>query len=485
MNVFSVVIIMLWHTGCFWRYVSRLLSIVVLGTVYSACALNAQWTITTIELIEYNFQRKTAFTTAKGTSENCPGIFVLITAQHHDKRTLTGLGDILPRALVTNEIMADAWEGARVFREHLLGRQFSGQSPGADGETVRALLAELSELAAKHPLKTSRPPAPHRQLRATLCGFDIGLLDLVGQIHNVPVCRILSENPRDVVEISATTFNADTPTERIKGALERLGEDSARAVRIKIGADDERDLEVIRQLARNFARASEPREIFVDVNQAWKTAERSIEMLEKIRLILLRENYRGRFICEQPTLETDWAALAAVNAKAAEWNRLGAPQFLIMADEILWDSSDVEHLLSHQAAGAVNIKIQKAGGLLESMNMARLLSEKAPHVEIYVGGLIMTDVGAYANLQLALALPRLDYLTGSVPRGGAFFVQPATNPLRYTKGRMLSVPSRPGLGTGLDRDAIATAIRRVCSGGEHSTDHSTNSQPYLSCKGSL
>lgn len=415
--------------------------------------VSADWEIMEVELLRYNIPRKTAFVTAKGSSDSCPGIFVLLHAEDTSGKRVSGLGDILPRGLVTNEIQRDAWVGALAMREALLGKKLADGTPAEGVAEIEKWMEELGGIASKQQLTTKYPPLPHRQLRATLCGFDIALLDLLGNIHGVSIADLLAEEPSAEITLSAATLGADIDAEELRRRLGTMPE-AYRAVRMKVGADDEADLVKLDILARALVAEGRGREIFVDVNQAWKDAGKSLEMLSKIREILREAEFKSRFICEQPTYQHDWPAMAEVTRETRAWNEEEPFQFVVMADESLWDSRDAAEMLDHDAADAVNIKIQKAGGLLESMRIARLLNERAPGVEVYVGGLIMTDIGAAANLQLCRALPRLDYVTGALPRGSAFPVQPATERLRYSSGRTLRTPTQPGLGTGLDVEAI-------------------------------
>ena len=178
--------------------------------------------------------------------------------------------------------------------------------------------------------------------------------------------------------------------------------------------------------------------------------------------MLKETGYQGRFICEQPTQEDDLEALAAVTRQTREWAKEDDFQILIMADESVWDLEDIKKLVALDAVDQINIKIQKAGGLTESLRMANYLYEHKPHWEVYVGGLLMTDIGAWANLQLGYDLPRLDYMTGAVPRR-ANAVNPAERRLLYKRGTRTLVPPREaGLGTSLNRETLAPYVVETC-----------------------
>jgi L-alanine-DL-glutamate epimerase-like enolase superfamily enzyme len=364
---------------------------------------------------------------------------------------------------VTNEIMKDAWAGAQEMRKALLNQRLeSPRTLENDVSTVRAWGGQLRQIANAQKLTTKKPPPPGRQLQATLCGFDEALVDLVAQIHGVPVYEVLGGAKRERVKISALTFNADETADTLADKVEDADESLA-AMRIKIGLDDAEDLKRIIAVARELKQNNRPdQQIWVDVNQAWKTSEKSLEMLAKIRDALKQEAFAATFICEQPTIETDLAVLAAVTKETRKWNASGLPfKIITVADEAVWTLDDAQKRVALDAADCVNIKIQKSGGLLPSMDIARYLHESSPNTQVYIGGVVCTDITSWANLQLCLALPRLDYATGCVPRR-AYPVNLASVPVKYEQGskdRTLKSPTAPGLGTGLDMSKLEKYIR--------------------------
>ncbi|CAN5824052.1 hypothetical protein BH09VER1_BH09VER1_41570 [soil metagenome] len=438
----------------FPRSITRMLVVLALLTAGEA---RADFTIGSIDLLQYKLQRKTAFVTSKGSSDACPGIFVVLKAADPDGRNLTAVGEILPRGLVTNETQADAWRGAQVFREKLLGKTLPGKSLADDTAAIRGWMKDLFAVAAEQKLETKTPPLAHRQLRSTLCGYDMALLDLVGQIHGVSIAKVLGEARKEVT-ISATTYGADIEEADLENKIDDTNA-AYKAVRLKIGLDDESDISKLHTVAQAMVAEGKGREIWVDVNQAWKTAEKSIAMLGRIRDMLKETGFKAHFICEQPTYELDIPALAAVTKEVRQWG--DSPKMVIMADEAMWDKRDAEEIVKLEAADAVNIKIVKAGGLLGSLEIGQYLAEHAPNMQVYVGGLIMTDISAAANLQLCLALPRLDYASGPLPRTTSYPVNPATVPLKYVSGRTLAEPAAPGLGTGLDVTAVQPFVSKT------------------------
>ncbi len=119
---------------------------------------SAAFTIQDITLLQFKLPKKTAFVTSKGTSDSCPGIFVVIRASD-GTRSITSVGEVLPRALVTNETSKDAWKGAQAFRAALLDRTLSGDSLAEDRSTVGKWMNDLFAIAAGQQLTTQSPPA--------------------------------------------------------------------------------------------------------------------------------------------------------------------------------------------------------------------------------------------------------------------------------------------------------------------------------------
>jgi L-alanine-DL-glutamate epimerase-like enolase superfamily enzyme len=419
-------------------------------------------TIESVRLIDYKIPRTKAFVTAKGQSDYCYGIYILIDAKDGAGKEFSALGDCLPRTKVTSESAADAWAGARSMAAELTGKQLTGKTPAEDLAQVRELLHGLDDIAEKQTLTWKKPPPRNKQLRATLCGFDEALLDLAGQSLGVPIYEILGGAKRKEVSVSAMTFNADTPTDELDAKVDDTAENFA-ALRLKVGLDDDEDIKKLELVAKELRAKNSPAIIWVDANQAWHDADGAISMLGKIRAALKAADFQTTFICEQPTLETDLASLAATTKKMHELNddKNSGEHFkiVIMADESMWTLDDAKEVVANNAADFVNIKIQKAGGLIASKDIGDYLAQAAPNMGVYVGGVVATDVTSWANLQLCYALPRLDYATGCIPRR-AYKVNVASIPVEYSKGKALVHPTAPGLGTGLDMSKLQEYIRR-------------------------
>ncbi len=411
-----------------------------------------------VRLVDYKIARTKNFVTSKGVSDSCYGIFILIDASDSAGHQYSALGDALPRGSVTNETLSDAWNGANAMATALAGKTLTGTDREDDLHAVESWLGELDTIANRQKLTTTKPPPAGKQLRATLCGFDIALLDLLGQVYKVPVYELLGGAKRKEVSVSAMTFNADTSMDDLSDEVDATSS-SFGALRLKIGLDNDEDLKKLATVAAGL-KDKPGVNIWVDANQAWKTAAGAIAMLSRIRDVLSANDFKATFICEQPTWGPDMPALAATTAEIHKWMAAKPPfKIVIMADESMWTLDDAKALVAMHGSDLVNIKIQKCGGLIAAKAIGDYLASAAPDMGVYVGGVVATDVTSWANLQLCYALPRLDYSTGCIPRR-AYKVNVAKTPVSYDHGKVMKFPTEAGLGTALDLTKLEGYIRR-------------------------
>jgi L-alanine-DL-glutamate epimerase-like enolase superfamily enzyme len=122
----------------------------------------------------------------------------------------------------------------------------------------------------------------------------------------------------------------------------------------------------------------------------------------------------------------------------------------LMADESVHSVDDALRVVTAKAADVVKIKMAKCGGFRRSRHIADLCA--AAGVETVIGQGMGTSLQALAELHLACATSAItpagefigpDKLTGDI----------ADAPM-VVKGGAALLPSEPGLGAGLDRDAL-------------------------------
>ncbi len=430
------------------------------ASLFLVGSLSAQGaTFDEIDLIGFDLPKENAFVTAKASSDSCYGIFVTLKGTGPDGKAIEGIGEILPRTLMTNESLDDSWAGASAMRDFLLKAELEGTTAEDDVAQAEKIMSSLREIAAAETLTWKNPPAADRQLRATLAGFDMALLDFIGQKHGVPIYELLGGQLRDSVTLAAITFSANVEADVLADKARGLRSDYP-AIRIKLGLDPDTDLDRLQAVTRVLVEQDQGRALWVDMNKSWKDVPQASDELARIRQMLQDENFTGTFICEAPMQDTRYESLAALTETLHEWDDTDSFKMVIMADEGLWDLEAVKELAQLNAADMVNIKIQKSGGLLEAIRMGRYLQENAPDIGIYIGGLVMTDLCARANLHLAIAMPNLTYVTGCLPRDD-FPIQPSTNPLKFVNGRDLAAPTGDGLDAALDLEALQPYVNKT------------------------
>jgi L-alanine-DL-glutamate epimerase-like enolase superfamily enzyme len=125
-----------------------------------------------------------------------------------------------------------------------------------------------------------------------------------------------------------------------------------RHLKIKVGLDDECDLERLKIASKSLGPDAQLR---VDANGVW-AAERAIRVLRRMAKFNVRS-------VEQPVNARDLDGMRRVREEC------GVP---VVADESLCSFEDGMRLIQHRAADIFNIRVGKCGGLLPSLQLVRL-----------------------------------------------------------------------------------------------------------------
>lgn len=308
---------------------------------------------------------KHAWTIARGTAEFKENVFV-----YYERDGLTGVGEAghltaagqtAEQTMVGVNKLLPLYEQTDPFAFH-----------------------ELPEQAVKIPEATG--PA-----RAAI---EMALMDWVGQKMGHPLYRLFGLNPQQAVPISFT-IGLDKP-EVMQQKTREAGE--FKILKVKLGREN--DEEIIKAL-----RAVTDKPIRVDANEGWRdqeTAIRRIEWLEKQNIELVEQPLPRHLIAENRWLK--------------ERTRLP-----ILADESVNTTRDIPRLAG--AFSGINIKLMKAGGLLESLRMFELA--RALGLDTMLGCMIESSVAISAAVHLQSLARWLD-LDGSLllkqdPYSGATF----------------------------------------------------------------
>ena len=320
------------------------------------------------------------------------------------------------------------------------GRYF-GESPGTTRFVVEAYLAP-----AVAGLDPAQPALLHRAMDAAIKGYpyakgavEMAAYDLAGRTLGVPVHRLLGGMLREAVPITHSI--GLLPIEEAVDECRVVVAEGIRTIKIKVGVDPERDVEIVRRIREAVGPATA---LCVDANCGYRTpyeAVKIIRWMEPADLIY----------AEQPVEGID--GLAEVR------RGIGVP---LMADESAWNARDVIEIAERRAADIVSIYTTKPGGLFRAMQVAAVA--RAAGLISNVNGSVETGVGNLANLQLAAAAEPVvlscvvpvsmpaEHRAGRI--GGVYYTDDLiASPLAHVGGAV-PVPTGPGMGVEIDEAKI-------------------------------
>ena len=232
-------------------------------------------------------------------------------------------------------------------------------------QSLAAILAMQQAIAGgldRVGLQSAMPPCAARN------ALDCALLDLAAKTSGERVWDLLG---RPAPRACTTAFTISL------GLPETMAEAAARAahrplLKIKLGGDA-----VAARIAA--VREAAPRsELIVDANEAWTTANLEQNLAECVNA--------GVTLVEQPLPVGKDEALARIRRPIA-----------VCADESVHDRASLEGL--RERYDAVNIKLDKTGGLTEALAMAD--AARAQGFEIMVGCMVATSLAMAPAMLLA------------------------------------------------------------------------------------
>ena len=237
-----------------------------------------------------------------------------------------------------------------------------GETPEATLEALTAMQEPLSRGLDRTALQAAMPPGAARN------ALDCALLDLEAKCAGQRVWTLLGRpTPRPCT--TAFTISLGTP--------EAMAEATARAahrplLKIKLGGDgDGERIAAVRKAAPES-------ELIVDANEAWTpdNLEQNLAACAGVGVTLV----------EQPLPADRDEALARIRRPIA-----------VCADESVHDRASLEGLRARY--DAVNIKLDKTGGLTEALAMAD--AAQALGFEIMIGCMVATSLAMAPAMLLA------------------------------------------------------------------------------------
>src|SRR6266852_7424979 len=320
------------------------------------------------------------------------------------------------------------------------GRYF-GETPGTTVSVTTQYLAPAirgcvpGEIAEIHE-RMSRAIKGFPYAKAAL---EFAAYDLAGKQCGLPVHRLLGGALRRKIPVTHSIgLSGFEEAEREAAQAVREG---IRTIKIKIGVEPDRDVELVRRVRETVGPAIE---LCVDANQGYRTvgeAVRTFRRMERSNLIYFEQPVEG------------------IERLAEVARAIDAP---VMADESAWNAHDVIQIVEKRAAQIVSIYTTKPGGLYRAMEVAAVA--RAAGLICNVNGSVETGVGNLANLQLAAAAPAA-VLSCVVPVStpaqaqsgqvaGIYYTDDLiAEPMRLNEGA-IELPTASGMGIAADEAKI-------------------------------
>lgn len=261
---------------------------------------------------------------------------------------------------------------AETVRVHLSqdGRTGRGESVpyGRYGETVQSVTAQIEAIRVEIEAGLSREALQARlKPGAARCAVDCALWDLEAKLSGKPVWQLAGLPEPKPVE-TAVTISLDTPDAMAAAAKAAPG----RLLKLKLGGpEDMARIEAV-HAARPDAR------LIVDANEGLNAGD--LPALVKHAAAL------GVVLIEQPF---------PAGKDAALMKRPGA--VAICADESAHTSADIQTLA--RMYDAVNVKLDKAGGLTEALTMVR--AARGAGLGVMVGCMVASSLSMAPAVLLA------------------------------------------------------------------------------------
>jgi L-alanine-DL-glutamate epimerase-like enolase superfamily enzyme len=349
--------------------------------------------ITRVEARSVSMRLAEPYTIAYETVESATNIFLRLET---DKKGIAGYGCAAPDEHVTGETS----DGALHTMESLVAPSIKG----ADPLRSAMLLEKLKRRLKGQP--------------SVLAAVDMALFDILGKAANLPLWRLLG-GFRNRMKTSAT-IGILPVRESVERARKYISQ-GFKCLKLKggigLGSDIERVFKVREAVGKGI-------ELRFDANQGY-SVEDSLEFVKATRTARLE-------LLEQPTPKGKFDLLRSVT------DRVPIP---VMADESLMSLRDAFRIARGGLADMVNVKLMKAGGISEALQIDAVA--RSARLEVMVGCMDEAALAIAAGLQFALARPNVIYADLD---GHLGLVKDPSEGAVILRNGVLFPTNRPGLG---------------------------------------
>jgi L-Ala-D/L-Glu epimerase len=334
-------------------------------------------------------------------------------------------------------------DGTVGYGEALPRPYLTGETEASVREALTGALADLalgwgvSDLPSMARLRDGANARAARELcPAAFCGLELALLDAAGRLAGRPVTDLLGPVIRTELPYETAVIGL-LPAAALRLFLEKIKRLGKRVVKLKVGSPQDQD-----RVATVRAVLGPEVELVLDANAAW-SGEEAIDRIHALEPF-------GLIAVEQPVAREDVDGMARVRR---------AVRTPIMADESITSLRDAHRLLEAEACDLWNLRVGKCGGLLGTLELARLAAERGVGCQL---GVLVGETGILGAAGRLLAACRGEFRYLEFDSSGLKQGDVLREPLApVVANRAPAVTGRAGLGIEVDaRRLEATAEAR-------------------------
>ncbi len=320
---------------------------------------------------------------------------------------ITGWGEASPWPVFTGTAEGNAGALHVHLRPHLIG-----QDP---------------VLVEKHLFMADQVVVDCPEAKAAL---ETALLDITGQIHDLPIAELVGGRHRDKIPLSFSVANPDF--DKDLEDIEAMYQDGVRILKLKTGFKDH---------AFDLMRLEKLREKYGDTLSLRADYNQGLAAYDALRHVRDLEAFDLAFI-EQPVKRHERDVLAAIT------KAIDTP---VMADESVFNPREAMQAVQMGLCDVITLKIMKAGGIRRALEVAAIA--RTAGIETYGGCMFETGIAHAAGTHLAAALP--DLKLGCEFYMSTYYIAEdiLTDPFPVQGGHV-HVPTKPGLGVTVNREIL-------------------------------
>lgn len=304
---------------------------------------------------------------------------------------------------------------------------------GKDARDLEQLLEEVYVHQSNYKLQ-------NLALWVPLATIEFAILDLLGQISQLPIGRLIGEiHEPEIAVYQANNYRGLTAEASIEKIKENVAESQAKAVKFKVGGRMSKDADD--PPGRTEALIPLVRKTFGDEMTIYADSNGSYGVEEAIRIGKIMETYAIDFY-EEP-VPFDWYEETRAVANALQVPIAGGEQEPSI-HQFRW-------LIAHDALQVVQPDIFYFGGMIRSMRVARMAAASGKTCTPHISG---SGLGYLYMMHFVSALPNAGPFHEFKGFNRNLPLECPTSKLESDDGKV-TVPTGPGAGIIIDPDFIA------------------------------